>query len=173
MGCDIHCVIEYKKDNDYWTTFGNQSINPGRNYEWFANLAGVRGSPQNQALATGFGLPKDVSFTTSCETSMFVYDGLDRDCSRGSAISRDIADKWVAAGLVKYLETFHTITPEGKKLYTRVTHPDWHTYGWCNAKDWKKSTRGLKWIDIKCMNAIVDTLVKNGCEARVVFWFDN
>lgn len=174
MGCDIHCVIEYKKDYDHWTSFGNQSINPGRNYEWFANLAGVRGSPKDRPLATRFGLPEKVSWTTAHETSMFVYDGLTGDCCRGSAISRELADKWVAAGLVKYLEDFYTMQPpDYKKLYTRVTHPDWHTYGWCTAVDWKKSTRGFKWIDIKCMNAIIDTLVKNDFEVRVVFWFDN
>lgn len=172
MGCDIHCVIEYKNIN-YWTSFGSHSISPIRNYEWFANLAGVRGSPKEEALATGFGLPADISSTTAFESSIFVYDGLTGDCSRGSAISRDIAEKWVNAGLSKYIDNFHTFTADGKKVSNRIANPDWHTYGWCNVKDWKKSTRGLKSIEIKCMNAIIDTLVKNDFEVRVIFWFDN
>ena len=173
MGCDIHCVIEYKKDNSDWNSFGSHSINPGRNYEWFANLAGVRGSPQDNALATGFGLPEKVSWTTIYETSIRVYDGPSDDCTRRTSVSRDIAEKWIQSGLSKYVEGSYVITADEKKVYNLITHPDWHTFGWCSAKDWKKSTRKYKWIDIKCMNAVIDTLVKNDFEVRVIFWFDN
>ena len=44
MGCDIHMYVEWKvksRNDNYWDTFGG-CINPGRDYELFGLLAGVR-----------------------------------------------------------------------------------------------------------------------------------
>ena len=162
MGCDIHCIIEYKHktiNGDRWDSFGYTSFTPGRDYSWFANLAGVRGEPKGGvALASGFGIPEDASFTTRMESSYFVQD-------TNSVDIKSMLD----SGTVKWIDWAKDL--QGKP--TRVTHPDWHTYGWCDVKAWKKSLRGKDNLYIKCMNAIIDTLAKNKCKVRVVFWFDN
>jgi hypothetical protein len=162
MGCDIHCIIEYKHRESHdksWDSFGFDSINPGRNYEWFANLAGVRGNPKDEEpLASGFGLPSDASFATKCKTTVYVNDE-----------NRASVEQWIKAGHVKWVDWSTDLSDKPN----RVTHPDYHTYGWCDVKAWKKSVRGTKNLQIKCMNGIIDTLVKNDCDVRVVFWFDN
>jgi len=163
MGCDIHCVIEYKHEDfnnpNSWDSFGFNSINPGRNYDLFANLAGVRGSPKGgETLASGFGIPDNASWATKYETTVAVND-----------TNRAEIEGWVARGISKWVGWVQDL--HGKP--TRVTHPDWHTHGWADIKRWKKAVKGSKNLQIKCMNAIMDTLAKNGCEVRVVFWFDN
>ena len=174
MGCDIHCIIEYKHktiNGDRWDSFGYNEINPGRNYEWFSELAGVRGSPSgDRALATGFGIPKDMSFATQMATTIYVRE--DDEQSHERSVKRSDADKWVENKVSTYVENW-TRTVNGVEKPYRITHPDWHSHGWCNLKDWKKSTRGSKNLTIKAMNAILDTYKKNGCDVRVVFWFDN
>lgn len=162
MGCDIHCIIEYRHP-DYrdsnWDSFGYNSINPGRDYEWFANIAGVRGEPEDEKLlASGFGIPKDASWAVKYETTIAVDD-----------TNRSNVEEWIKKGISKWADWSQDF--DGKP--TRVIHPDWHTHGWLDIKQWKKSVRGSKNLQIKCMTAIMDTLVKNKCEARVVFWFDN
>ena len=160
MGCDIHCIVEYKHRDfhgDRWDSFGYEAINPGRNYDWFAKLAGVRGNCDNP-LATGFGLPKDCSYATLYATSVQVTDE-----------NRALAEGWVLRGLSKWQD--FCVDLGNNPRY--VSHPDWHTYGWCDVKAWKKSIRGTKSLHLKCVNAIIDTLTKNDCEVRVVFWFDN
>jgi hypothetical protein len=169
MGCDIHCMIEYKCTESYsnyyksyskcWDSFGFHSINPGRNYRWFANLAGVRGEPKGgEPLASGFGIPADASYATKSESTIFVKDD-----------NRTTIEQWLSSGIVKWADWSTDLSGRPD----RVTHPDYHTYGWCDVKAWKKSVRGAKTLEIKCMNAIIDTLIKNKCEVRVVFWFDN
>lgn len=162
MGCDIHCVIEYKNrelTGDSWVSFGYNSLNPGRDYTWFANLAGVRGNPKSGvALASGFGIPENPSYTTRSETTVAVTDE-----------NRAHAERWITSGMSSWADWSKDL--QGKP--TRVTHPDWHSHGWCNVEAWKKSTRGRKTIMLKCMNAIIDTLVRNKYEVRIVFWFDN
>lgn len=171
MGCDIHCVIEYKEaGSQEWTSFGSSSISPGRNYGWFSELAGVRGSPKDKPLATGFGLPEDVSYITRYETSLIVCDNPQDIAYYGTrVVTQEQAEAWVKAGTSKFIPT----TVVSTKVNRKITHPDYHSYGWCNPKDWKKSTRGRNWVELKCMNAILDTIVKMKLEARVVFWFDN
>ncbi len=44
MGCDFHCVLQAKK-GDLWETL-IYDIFPGRNYEFFNWLAGVRGQDE-------------------------------------------------------------------------------------------------------------------------------
>ena len=174
MGCDIHCIIEYKHKTvhgERWDSFGFSEISPCRDYEWFADLAGVRGDPKGERpFATGFGLPNDISFATQMATTINVSE--DNEEGQYHSVKRSNADKWVAEGYCKIVPGY-TRTIDGKDVPYRITHPDFHTYGWCNLKDWKKSTRGKKGINIKAMTAVLDSYKKNGCDVRVIFWFDN
>ena len=174
MGCDIHCIIEYKHktfNSDRWDSFGFSEISPCRDYEWFAELAGVRGSPSgDKPLATGFGLPPEISFATQMGTSIYIHE--DNEIGHERSINRSVAEKWVSQGCSSYISGW-TRNVNDKDLPYRITDPDYHTYGWCNLKDWKKSTRGMRSLTIKAMNAVLDTYKKNGCEVRVIFWFDN
>ena len=56
MGCDIHCYIEYKPaGSDDWSDFGGR-INPGRNYDLFAKLAGIRNYDEITPIAKPRGM---------------------------------------------------------------------------------------------------------------------
>lgn len=62
MGCDVHVMIEYDRFNDggkSWWNFGG-TINPGRDYEMFGHLAGVR-CEDNEHLPLR-GLPENPSW---------------------------------------------------------------------------------------------------------------
>lgn len=62
MGCDIHCYIEYKPaGSDDWSDFGGR-INPGRNYDLFAKLAGIRNYDEIEPVAKPRGYPKDAAY---------------------------------------------------------------------------------------------------------------
>lgn len=155
-------MIEYKdmaNPSPYWTSFGYEPFNTGRDYQMFANLAGVRGEPKNgKALATGFGLPENVCFATKAATCVRVTEG-----------NKAAVEGWVQRGLSKWVDFARDMND--KPMY--VTHPDLHSHGWCDVKDWKKATRGRRHLTMKCFNAVIDTLTRNECDVRVVFWFDN
>ena len=118
MGCDIHCVIEFKHrdySGDNWNSFGYNSISPGRDYDWFANLAGVRGEPKGgKVFANEFGLPNDISFATKYETTIAVND-----------TNRAELERWVSSGISKWV----TWSNDLNNKPNRVTHPDWHSHG--------------------------------------------
>jgi len=172
MGCDIHCIIEYKRPQSYslsWDSFGTRSINPGRDYDWFANLAGVRGDPKDdKPLATGLGLPDHPSWATLDEITIRV----DYNAQSSNLISHtttlEQATKWVESGYSKWLDE---IDASGRKFI--ITGPDYHSYGWCNLTDWKKAIRGKNSIEIKALTAAMQAIAKTGAEVRMVFWFDN
>jgi hypothetical protein len=57
MGCDIHGFWEVKDHTGNWMAIN--TINSGRNYEWFGVIAGVRGGPD---IGTAHrGVPEDAS----------------------------------------------------------------------------------------------------------------
>lgn len=135
MGCDIHCIVEYKHlkfKQIPWDSFGFYSINPGRNYEWFANLAGVRGLPRKGKIyASELNFPQDASYASRFQTALDFY------------------------------------TDQNEK------NPNYHTFGWIDYKQWKKSVKGVKNIHLEAITAVLETFIKNKCDTRVVFWFDN
>lgn len=62
MGCDIHFVIERKKNDSSWigvasTDYGYDPKARDRNYSFFAALASVRGESDRKPI----GLPEDAS----------------------------------------------------------------------------------------------------------------
>jgi len=172
MGCDIHCIIEYKRPESYsleWDSFGYHSINPGRNYNWFANLAGVRGSPKRgKPLATGFGLPEHTSWATNDEISFTVDYDTPTSFQEARTVNIEQALKWVNSG--------YSIWREEKNLAGqpyRITSPDYHTYGWCNLTDWKKAAKFNNSIEVKALTAAMQAIGKGDVKVRIVFWFDN
>lgn len=68
MGCDIHFVKEKKTDNGWVPVYcsdyciGDKPDIAGRNYAFFAELAGVRGESTTGEKPKG--LPEDVSLAT-------------------------------------------------------------------------------------------------------------
>lgn len=63
MGCDIHCVIQVRKDNEW------KSIQEGfkdRNYQVFTILAGVRPDLTIKKRFLSHGLPYDFEITPDC-----------------------------------------------------------------------------------------------------------
>lgn len=61
MGCDIHCCIEYKSSDHWWSLI--PEFNPGRNYALFALMAGVRDyGDQKLKLFEPRGLPDRVQW---------------------------------------------------------------------------------------------------------------
>ncbi len=57
MGCDIHGFWEVKDHTGNWMAI--DTINPGRNYDWFGAIAAVRGGPD--IGTAGRGVPDDAS----------------------------------------------------------------------------------------------------------------
>jgi hypothetical protein len=67
MGCDIHMIVERKKNGNKWEAFMPQYLKKwddtlcvSRNYELFEHLAGVRGYSEN-AIVQPRGIPKNAS----------------------------------------------------------------------------------------------------------------
>lgn len=63
MGCDIHMYIEYRKKGreGQFASLGGR-INPGRNYELFAAMAGVRTYERREVMFEPRGLPPDAGY---------------------------------------------------------------------------------------------------------------
>lgn len=156
MGCDMHVYLEYRKipvDPHYsgWNSVFPR-INPGRSYNLFANLAGVRGSGPSPK-----GMPTDAAYYANMDNSLHVTDS---PSDLENCVRRITADKWVTYGSSTYNHN-----------KTRVSHPDWHNHSWETGEDWIKKTNGCGDI-YDALNAAIKSLMKNN-EVRVIYWFDN
>lgn len=69
MGCDIHVFVE-KRVKDRWVMVHEAVEAENRNYERFAQLAGVRGSGPKPK-----GLPLDISDSTNLQADRWGVDG--------------------------------------------------------------------------------------------------
>jgi hypothetical protein len=168
MGCDIHVYAEYSLLNraePYWMTVGGR-INPGRDYDLFAKLAGVRtDDPAGQMIPTR-GLPTPTSLTVKWDNELYVTtpDGGDEGCC-----SREDAERYVMQGVSQWMDDKHT----------RVSQPDWHSHSWCTPVEFRsvlEAKRPEGWgIDPAyfAIAAMLDELLRRDCDARLVFWFDN
>ena len=158
MGCDIHCFVEYRERNhhpdDSWMWFGGR-INPGRKYEVFGRLAGVRWNVPDALEPRG--LPSDIAFPAREHAFLFI---IDKETENESYVSRELAEQWIASGLCK------------KYGDHWITHPDWHSYSWVTPDEWEKATAGGG-REYAALLAAMRSLESSGCEVRVVFWFDN
>ena len=161
MGCDIHCYVEYRMPGrEDWIAFGGR-INPGRDYDKFARLAGVRG---NGALVKPRGMPADAAHEAVSDSRLYVVD---RETDSEGEVSRTRAAQWVASGSSKY-------TGHDNKF---VSHPDWHSHTYLTLAEWReaiaadpKDTYDVKYI---ALTAAMEAMAGIGCEPRIVFWFDN
>lgn len=164
MGCDIHLYIEYQpKDKtqrytpNQWHSFGGR-LNPGRDYQLFGKLAGVR---EEGALFEAKGYPDDAGHSARDDNHLFIVEGEeergDNTCTRAKA------EEWLIAGNSKFFEKHW------------VTHPDWHTHSWLTDYEFEAVIKSVKGVGVEwwAILAAMNALEKGGNEARVVFWFDN
>lgn len=176
MGCDIHCYIEQEKDG--WAMSIGE-IFPGRDYDMFELLAGVRCYNENSAVFPPRGIPKKLGWQAD---EAFHIHVLDDDISENDKklISQwsenyctpESAKRWVAEGCSKYAN-------EQKNM---ITHPDWHTPSFLYTheldqiiKTYKQKhnkRNPLHYIGILKMMKELDK-ASTGAKARLTFWFDN
>lgn len=74
MGCDIHVMLEKKykyETSDGWVSVNQLPINTGRNYQFFTQLASVRGDSDRLPK----GMPEDACLRTHYEAEQWGQDG--------------------------------------------------------------------------------------------------
>jgi hypothetical protein len=73
MGCDIHMYVEHasRSDEPYWRPLGGR-INPGRNYELFGFMAGVRGA--GPSVIHERGMPTDAAWEAQGDNRLYICD---------------------------------------------------------------------------------------------------
>ena len=162
MGCDIHVYVEYNQFKPgrpaYWNNFGG-CINPGRDYDIFAKLAGVRS--ENQPLVPVRGIPDDTGHVCTSDYWIYINDSVKEDeysCSQTTAAS------WHANGR-KYKQN-----ALGSDRW--IEHPDWHSASWLTVGEFREATQTGD-IEYAALVAAAQTLQRGGNEVRIVFWFDN
>ncbi len=156
MGCDIHCYIEYKPaGSDHWSDFGG-CINPGRNYELFGKLAGVR--REGPPIVEPRGLPEDASCAASSDAWIYVTE----TTSSEGFCSREQAETWLGYG-ARYRD------PD-KRF---VSNPDWHTHSWLTTDEYASVVEGVGEPEYEAILAAMRSFEEGGAKARIVFWFDN
>ena len=164
MGCDIHVMLEHRTRNkaQSWDSLGFNAINPGRDYEKFSRLAGVRGDGDGYAYVEPRGMPSDPSFGTQFEHWLFISE---KPGNGERYVKPADAERWVLQGISTYRDD--------KKW---VSDPDQHTHTWLTLAEWLAavddgaSTWSLDW---KALTAAAKSYEDNGHEVRFVFWFDN
>lgn len=188
MGCDIHCYIEYQFPSDvaerYWRDFGGE-FSPGRNYEVFGRLAGVRGN--GNAVAPR-GVPDDIGHRARRDYWRPINHGPAEKC-RSDQIQAEHAAQHVESGQSTYKGEvtpllFVVIRPDeleekilmnaehdGKPAY--VSEPSAHTPSWLTADEFCVAIGDADDIEYHAMLAAMRTLETSGAKVRVVFWFDN
>jgi hypothetical protein len=166
MGCDIHVFLEFrstKYPNAGWDSFTWHPINPGRNYEFFAKLSGVRGMAKEDPVASP-GWPQQISWAAREWNTKRINkpDGA-LDPAR---ISTEQAEKWVKGSSSQYI-----YDEDGNVI--AVTHPDWHSHGYCSLETLTKTIRGNSSSVWRAIIAAAKSLKKDGYEVRFLFAYDN
>lgn len=203
MGCDIHCYIEYRPKNaETWRDFGGR-INPGRNYWMFGTMAGVRrddlpfikprGWPEDCALAA---FNDNTHYVSETQTEDFKHSDSNLTYSRTHAeeyvakgycqyVSRNGLEKhWVTncdhhshswltadefelaiAGCLKasgfQIGALRLTDAEGQQALATIQKTDDQVYALsCITEYWAVLA------SMRCFEA-------QGCQSRLVFWFDN
>ena len=171
----MHCYIEYNPvseeavDNtsDYpWRSFGGH-INPGRDYQMFEKLAGVRGRLSN-AVHKPRGVPPQLGYAAQDDNTFFIIeDGEEKQENR--YIYRSKAMEWVKSG--SSVLTGHD--------NCWVTNPDWHSHSWLTLDEFREVVDFVVrdndyCLEYKAMVGAMEVLANGGRNnVRVVFWFDN
>lgn len=175
MGCDIHMYMEWRYKGGEWQSVPEITIEPdedggrvrdlsatGRNYELFADLAGVRGEGPDPK-----GLPEDVSPLIARSADEWDCDGHSHSyCSieefeeilKRHSESYDLTDK---STLISWDWKEYGYGPDEKEPpqdYVPLIN-----YG-------KKLKEEMSKIDAILLGGTPDP---NDIEVRLVFWFDN
>lgn len=164
MGCDIHCYIEYRKppfvseDSIKWKSFGGR-INPGRHYEIFAKLVGVRNYKEITPLSNPRGVPDDAGWHSKNDSLLYISS---TNPSGEGNCSPENASKWITEGSSKCVDG------------NWVTNPDWHSGSWCDSKEIESVLKDEKYAEqYFAVLAAMKSFEQQGYESRLVFWFDN
>lgn len=161
MGCDIHCYMEFKKVGSNYRD-GWPRINPGRHYELFGKLAGVRSN--EPAIIEPRGIPDDLSSYAKSDWYLFIDDSvsaLDGFCSSAqAALWSDHGKKIIDHNGAPY----------------KIEHPDWHTPSWVSADELEAAMMACSYDvsdEYYAFLAAMRVFEARGNEVRMVFWFDN
>lgn len=160
MGADIHVYPEYEVREGYWGGLCGRS-NPGRDYDLFGKIAGVRRDGQ---MFDPRGFPGDAGYIAKGDNHIFIH----KDGGEGYATPED-AERWVTSGISHY-------TDETKRW---VTDPDAHSHTWLTPAEFRavlEAPREGGWsIDEPYWGllAMIEEIERRGKRARLVIWFDN
>lgn len=191
MGCDIHIFVEYKIDDtwydgDYYMPtrdfsktgrrYERMEIFPGRCYDLFGLLAGVRGNVK--PIKSPKGLPKDCNKGIKIEAEKW-----DSDAHNHS---------WYTLRELIKCKKYQTIEHEGwvtdedaKRIDNGEPHAEWVVYSsngkFRNYREWKTKEYLLESIVTKLKERIKDIfyawddegILDHADRIRIVFWFDN
>lgn len=169
MGCDIHMYVEYKpSDESSWYSFGRE-INPGRDYDLFTAIAGVRGDARDAAVQAR-GLPDDLGYSANKDAFL-------------SVLTADEADKYPEPpeGCCTAAQAKQWGMPllTGKSGRQYIHQPDWHGHSWLTPTElelclMRVKNEGSEASDeYYALLASMQELERRDNEVRVVFWFDN
>lgn len=165
MGCDIHCYIEHRVPGENSFSGLGGYINPGRNYNLFGHLAGVRLDYPPVVEPRGIPDRDTLSYEAKGDYWLYVCDSDDEGCT-----SHKNAERYVSSYGKKGV-----YDSDGKLKF--VEHPDWHTPGWVTAAELEEalSRSEARWGEAKyrAVIAAMKSFEAAGHEARLVFWFDN
>lgn len=161
MGCDIHMYVESKTPGgENWWGFGGR-VNPGRNYDLFSTLAGVRGGP---AMFEQRGLPDNLGYPANGDAYLTVDDehAADSDGYCNTAQAKSWGNPIVEVN--------------GRKA---TLGPDWHSASWLTPSEFVAAIvateKGGGYVDDEyhALAGAMQVLEVRGKEVRIVFWFDN
>jgi len=148
-----------------WRSFGDR-INPGRNYNLFGLLAGVRGDGEIFEVR---GLPENLGWSASGDATLYITEGSDEDgcCTLAKAES--------------YVQWGSTIYKDANGKPVKVDHPDWHSHSWLTVDEFQQvldayvshfdQPVGLEYRALLAAMRALEDEGKN--DVRLVFWFDN
>jgi len=160
MGCDIHTYPEFARgDSEHWSPVGGR-FNPGRDYDLFGKIAGVRTG--EAPMFPVRGLPEALGYEASSDSQLFITD------SEGDGFTTPAtAARWVAEGSSRY-------TDDTQRF---VTRPDWHSHTWLTPSELRQTLEApARWEHDPrywALLAMLEELERRGGRARLVIWFDN
>jgi len=165
MGCDIHAYVEYAdkdREKPYWMALATR-CNPGRDYQLFAKLAGVRTDNEKDQIIPLRGSPGDVSLTVQWENQLYVSD----EGSGEDTCTAENAARWVESGASEW----------ANERRTAVTNPDYHSHSWCTPAEFRAVLEAPQSWPVRspywAVLASMEEFERRDCLARLVFWFDN
>ena len=161
MGCDIHLYPEARRlpDGEWFSVAG--SMNPGRDYDLFGKIAGLRSSEPSMYEVRG--LPGQLGFWARSDNQIFITaDG------GGDYATLAEAERWVASGSSEWTDE--------RKVF--VTHPDWHSHTHLSVAEMRSALEApSKWgerdVEYWGVLAMMEEIERRGHEGRFVIWFDN